>query len=77
MANITEPPARGEPFAVRDPGIRGGEPVFAGTRVPVRVLLDYLEGGDGLDAFLEQYPAVRREQAEAAIRVMREALLSA
>ncbi len=48
---------------VIDPGIMGGEPCFAGTRVPVRALLDYLEGGETLDEFLEQYPTVRRKQA--------------
>ncbi len=41
----------------------GGEPCFAGTRVPVRAMLDYLEGGDSLDYFLEQYPTVSRRQA--------------
>jgi uncharacterized protein (DUF433 family) len=40
-----------------------GAPCFAGTRVPVRTLLDYLEGGDSLDEFLENFPTVAREQA--------------
>ncbi len=48
-----------------DPKILSGEPCFAGTRVPVRALLDYIEGGETLDAFLEQYPTVSREQAVA------------
>ena len=61
----------------RDPDVHGGEPVFAGTRVPVHILVDYLEGGEGLDLFLDQYPTVTREQAEAAIAIMRQALLSA
>ena len=39
--------------------ILGGEPVFRGTRVPFKILLEYLEGGDSLDLFLEQYPTVR------------------
>jgi len=47
----------------RDPDILGGTPVFRGTRVPVRSLFDYLEGGDTLDEFLRQFPSVRREQA--------------
>ncbi|MGA2750812.1 MAG: DUF433 domain-containing protein [Verrucomicrobiota bacterium] len=46
-----------------DPEILSGTPCFAGTRVPVRALLDYIEGGDTLDEFLEQYPTVSRKQA--------------
>ena len=46
-----------------DPEIMGGEPCFTGTRVPVRALLDYIEGGDTLDEFLEQYPTVSRQMA--------------
>ena len=61
----------------RDPEIHGGDPVFAGTRVPVQILVDYLEGGEGLEVFLDQYPTVTRDQAEAAIAIMRQALLSA
>lgn len=52
---------------VQDPEIHSGEPVFRGTRVPFQTLLDYLEGGDTLDEFLEQYPGVSREQAVAAL----------
>jgi uncharacterized protein (DUF433 family) len=48
-----------------DPEILGGTPVFVGTRVPVRILLDYLEGGDPLEDFLDNYPSVSREQAVA------------
>ena len=44
-----------------------GEPCFRGTRVPFKILTDYLEGGDTLDQFLEQYPRVSRELAIAAI----------
>ena len=47
----------------RDPNILGGTPVFSGTRVPVRVLLEHFEAGDCLDDFLENYPSVTREQA--------------
>jgi uncharacterized protein (DUF433 family) len=43
----------------------GGTPVFAGTRVPVQTLLDYLESGETLDGFLEGFPTVRREQVVA------------
>ena len=46
-----------------DPEIMGGTPVFTGTRVPVQTLLDYLEGGDTLDEFLDGFPGVSREQA--------------
>lgn len=49
----------------RDPQILGGTPVFAGTRVPVRILMEHLEAGDRLDDFLEDYPTVSREQAVA------------
>lgn len=52
---------------IRDPEILGGEPVFRRTRVPFKVLMDYLEGGDTLDQFLEQYPSVTRELAVAAM----------
>ena len=52
---------------IQDPEILSGEPVFRGTRVPFQTLLDYLEGGDTLDEFLEQYPGVTREQAIAAL----------
>ena len=41
----------------------GGTPVFSGTRVPVQTLLDYIEGGDPLDEFLDDFPTVSREKA--------------
>ncbi len=50
----------------------GGELVFAGTRVPVYNLFDYLEAGDLLDEFLEQFPSVSREQAVAALELTKE-----
>jgi uncharacterized protein (DUF433 family) len=56
---------------IRDQNILGGEPVFRGTRVPFKVLIDYLEGGETLDQFLEQYPSVSRELAIAAIEEAR------
>jgi uncharacterized protein (DUF433 family) len=46
----------------QDPNILGGEPVFAGTRVPVKSLFDHLEAGDSIDDFLEGFPSVKREQ---------------
>ena len=45
----------------RDPDILSGTPVFAGTRVPVRILFDYLEAGDSVDVFLEEYPHISRD----------------
>ena len=56
-----------ENVIIKDPNILGGEPVFRGTRVPFKVLTDYLEGGDTLDQFLEEYPSVSRVLAIAAI----------
>jgi uncharacterized protein (DUF433 family) len=56
---------------IKDPNIMGGEPVFCGTRVPFKILTDYLEGGDSLDDFLEQYPSIAREDAVAAIEEAR------
>ncbi len=47
----------------RNPEILGGTPVFSGTRVPVRTLMEHLEAGDRLDDFLEDFPTVSREQA--------------
>ena len=44
----------------RNPNILGGTPVFAGTRVPVRILMEHLEAGDRLDEFLDDYPTVSR-----------------
>jgi uncharacterized protein (DUF433 family) len=61
---------------IKDANILGGEPVFRGTRVPFKVLIDYLEGGDTLDQFLEQYPSVSRELAIAAIEEARLSLIS-
>jgi uncharacterized protein (DUF433 family) len=52
---------------VKDQNILGGEPVFRGTRVPFKVLTDYLEGGNTLEQFLEQYPTVSRELAISAL----------
>ena len=45
-----------------DPEIMGGTPVFVGTRVPLQNLIDYLEGGESIDDFLDAFPSVRREQ---------------
>jgi len=58
------------------PEILGGTPVFVGTRVPVQTLLDYLEAGDPLDEFLEDFPSVTREQAIAVLELAKEMLLA-
>ena len=58
----------------RDPEILAGEPVFVGTRVPLRNLFDYLEAGDSLEVFLDAFPDVTREQAVAALELAREAM---
>ena len=47
----------------QDPEIHGGTPVFSGTRVPVKALIDHLKAGESLDYFLEGFPSVSREQA--------------
>lgn len=60
----------------KDQNILGGEPVFRGTRVPFKILTDYLEGGETLDKFLEQYPSVSRELGIAAIEEARSSLVS-
>ncbi len=65
-----------ENVIIKDPNILGGEPVFRGTRVPFKVLTDYLEGGDTLDQFLEEYPSVSRELAIAAIEEARLSLIA-
>lgn len=59
-----------------DPEIMSGTPCFAGTRVPARTLLDYLEGGETLDEFLEQFPTVSRQQAVAFLEQAGERLLA-
>jgi uncharacterized protein (DUF433 family) len=57
-----------------DPDILGGTPVFVGTRVPIRTLLDYLEAGDSLEVFLDHFPSVSREQVIAALELAKEML---
>lgn len=50
-----------------DPEIMGGTPVFVGTRVPLQNLIDYLEGGESVEDFIDAFPSVKREQAIAVI----------
>ena len=66
--------ARGNPtmnspnhVITRDPEVLGGTPVFRGTRVPFQTLLEYLEGGETLDEFLDDFPSVSRELAVSAL----------
>jgi uncharacterized protein (DUF433 family) len=57
-----------------DPEILGGVPVFVGTRVPFRNLIDYFEGGYSLEEFLDAFPSVKREQAIAALEAAHDAV---
>jgi uncharacterized protein (DUF433 family) len=65
-----------KPVVHSDPEIMSGTPVFVGTRVPVQTLLDYLEAGQPLSEFLEDFPTVSREQAVAALEQAKAALLA-
>jgi uncharacterized protein (DUF433 family) len=58
------------------PDVMGGTPVFAGTRVPISTLLDYLEGGESIDSFLEGFPSVKREQVIAFLEEAKERMLT-
>ena len=60
----------------RSPEVLSGIPVFVGTRVPVQTLLDYLEAGQTLMEFLDDFPSVSREKAVAALEQAKEALLN-
>ena len=68
--------ANSQSVIIQDREILSGEPVFRGTRVPFQTLLDYLEAGDTLDEFLEQYPGVTREQAIAALEEAKALMLA-
>jgi uncharacterized protein (DUF433 family) len=69
-------PMPNTPAVHSDPEIMGGTPVFVGTRVPFQTLLDYLEAGDPLGEFLEDFPTVSRELAVAALEQAKQALLA-
>ena len=62
------------PVVHSDPDILGGTPVFVGTRVPFRNLIDYLERNHSLDEFLDSFPSVTREQAVASLEAAHEAV---
>lgn len=65
-----------EPLITSSPDRLSGTPVFAETRVPVKTLIDYLENGDSLDAFLHDFPSVTREHAIAVLELAKSALLA-
>lgn len=62
-------------YIAQDPEILGGAPVFAGTRVPVRILIEHFEAGDRLDDFLDNYPSVSREQAIGVLELAKNSLM--
>ena len=59
-----------------DSDILGGTPVFVGTRVPLRNLIDYLEAGESIDAFLDDFPTVTKDQAVAVLEAAHKVLVS-
>ena len=59
-----------------DPEIMSGAPCFVGTRVPIQNLIDYLEGGESIDEFLENFPSVSREQVIAFLEEAKESVLA-
>lgn len=65
-----------DPLITTSPKRLSGTPVFAGTRVPVQTLVDYLEEGDSLDDFLADFPSVSREHAIAVLELAKSALLA-
>lgn len=64
-----------DPLVTSSPDRLGGTPVFAGTRGPVQTLIDYLEGGDPLAVFLEEFTSVTREHAVAVLELAKRALV--
>lgn len=64
------------PLITSSPDRLGGTPVFAGTRVPVQTLIEYLEAGHPLDQFLEEFPAVARAHAIAVLELPKRALVT-
>jgi len=66
-----------EPVISRNPDVMGGAPVFAGTRVPVQTLLDYLEAGESIDDFLEGFPSVSRAQVISFLEQAKDRLVAA
>jgi uncharacterized protein (DUF433 family) len=65
-----------QPLVTRSQKIMSGAVVFAGTRVPVQALIDYLEEGSRLDDFLQDFPTVSREHAVAVLELMKDSVIS-
>ena len=65
-----------DPLIITSPNRLSGTPVFAGTRVSVQTLVNYLEEGDSLDDFLADFPSVSREHAIAVLELAKSALLA-
>ncbi|MBI3246152.1 MAG: DUF433 domain-containing protein [Deltaproteobacteria bacterium] len=65
-----------DPLITISPDRLSGAPIFAGTRVPVQTLIDYLEAGDVLDDFLKDFPSVSRAHAIAVLELAKSALLA-
>jgi uncharacterized protein (DUF433 family) len=66
-----------KPIVTCSPDVLGGTPVFAGTRVPVQTLIDYLEGSETIDDFLEGFPTVSREQVFAFLEEANDRIVAA
>ncbi len=65
-----------EPLITTSPDLLGGTPVFAGTRVPVQTLVDYLEAGESIDDFLEGFPTVSKEQVVGFLEAAKDQLIA-
>ena len=76
LAPAEPDPAQQDRVLWSDPERLSGMPCFTGTRVPVKALFDYLEAGDTLDTFLDDFPGVTREQVIGALRLSKERLLA-
>lgn len=64
-----------KPVVSQSPDVMSGAPVFTGTRVPVQLLLDYIEGGETIDDFLEGFPSVTRDQVIAFLEQAKDRLI--
>jgi uncharacterized protein (DUF433 family) len=64
-----------EPIITASPDVMGGTPVFAGTRVPVQTLLDYIKAGESINDFLEGFPSVSKEQVNAFLQEAEEQIV--
>jgi uncharacterized protein (DUF433 family) len=61
---------------VSDPELMGGTPVFRGTRVPIKNLIDYLEAGDSLDTFIDHFPSDTKQDAISVLELAKEMLIA-